>query len=199
MDRGHWVEAAGLIDSARIMISDHRLDDYAISVLTSAAAARIALHGGDLHTASVELTRAMRARQYCTYACPGLAVRARLSLARTFFATGDHATAHHLVRECEDVLLRRPRLGVLTDEVAAFRGVIVTDTKHSTGTTPLTPAELRLLPYLQTHLTIPEIGARLFVSRNTVSTEVGSIYRKLGVSSRSEAVDRATEIGLLGA
>ena len=66
------------------------------------------------------------------------------------------------------------------------------------GGPPLTPAELRLLPYLQTHLSIPEIGARLFVSRNTVSTEVGSIYRKLGVSSRSEAVERATAIGLLG-
>ena len=64
--------------------------------------------------------------------------------------------------------------------------------------TPLTPAELRLLPYLQTHLTIPEIGARLFVSKNTVGTEVGSIYRKLGVSTRSEAVERGISMGLLG-
>ena len=63
---------------------------------------------------------------------------------------------------------------------------------------PLTPAELRLLPYLQTHLTIREIGERLFVSRNTVSTEAGSIYRKLGVSSRSDAVIQAMRIGLLG-
>ena len=53
---------------------------------------------------------------------------------------------------------------------------------------PLTGAELRLLPYLQTHLTIGEIGERLFVSRNTVSSEVASIYRKLGVSSRNDAV-----------
>jgi LuxR family maltose regulon positive regulatory protein len=44
----------------------------------------------------------------------------------------------------------------------------------------------------------PEIGARLFVSRNTVRTEVSSIYRKLGVSSRTEAVERATALGLLG-
>ena len=62
---------------------------------------------------------------------------------------------------------------------------------------PLTPAELRLLPYLQTHLTIREIAERLFVSRNTVNSEVGSIYRKLGVSSRSDAVQQATAIGLL--
>jgi LuxR family maltose regulon positive regulatory protein len=56
-----------------------------------------------------------------------------------------------------------------------------------------------LLPYLQTHLTIREIAARLFVSRNTVNSEVSSIYRKLSVSSRNEAVQRATTIGLLGA
>ena len=66
------------------------------------------------------------------------------------------------------------------------------------GGSPLSPAELRLLPYLQTHLTIREIGERLFVSRNTVSSQVGSIYRKLGVSSRGDAVQQATAIGLLG-
>jgi LuxR family maltose regulon positive regulatory protein len=198
MDHGRWVEAAALVDDGLRAIDEHRLHDYAISVLTFAAAARIALHRGDPQTASMELVRAMRARQYCTYVIPGPAVRARLSLARTFFATGDHATAHHLVRECEDVLLRRPSLGVLTDEVAAFREIIDAETNGPVGAPPLTPAELRLLPYLQTHLTIPEIGARLFVSRNTVSTEVGSIYRKLGVSSRNDAVDRATAVGLLG-
>ena len=67
------------------------------------------------------------------------------------------------------------------------------------GGPPLTSAELRLLPYLQTHLTLREIGERLFVSRNTVSSEVSSIYRKLGVSSRGAAVEQATTIGLLGA
>ena len=66
------------------------------------------------------------------------------------------------------------------------------------GAPPLTAAELRLLPYLQTHLTLAEIGERLFVSRNTVGSEVTSIYRKLGVSSRADAVRQATAVGLLG-
>ena len=61
----------------------------------------------------------------------------------------------------------------------------------------LTGAELRLLPYLATHLMFPEIASRLFISRNTVKTEAVSIYRKLGVSSRSEAIERAVEVGLL--
>jgi DNA-binding CsgD family transcriptional regulator/nucleotide-binding universal stress UspA family protein len=61
----------------------------------------------------------------------------------------------------------------------------------------LTAAELRLLPYLQTHLTAYEIAERLFLSNHTVKTEVKSIYRKLGVSSRAQAVARGRELGLL--
>ena len=54
-----------------------------------------------------------------------------------------------------------------------------------------------MLPYLATHLTFPEIASRLFISRNTVKTEAVSIYRKLTASSRSEAIERAIEVGLL--
>jgi LuxR family maltose regulon positive regulatory protein len=63
---------------------------------------------------------------------------------------------------------------------------------------PLTSAELWLLPYLQTHLTAGGIAERLFISVHTVNAQVRSIYRKLGVSSRKDAVQRATAIGLLG-
>ena len=88
---------------------------------------------------------------------------------------------------------------MLVDEVSAFRGIVTSSAGvGAAGGSPLSPAELRLLPYLQTHLTIREIGERLFVSRNTVNTEIGSIYRKLGVASRGDAVQQATAIGLLG-
>ena len=81
----------------------------------------------------------------------------------------------------------------------SFRGILTSSpVLGATGGSPLSPAELRLLPYLQTHLTIREIGERLFVSRNTVNSQVGSIYRKLGVSSRGDAVQRASMVGLLG-
>jgi hypothetical protein len=53
-------------------------------------------------------------------------------------------------------------------------------------------------PYLQTHLTADKIAERLFLSSHTVKTEVKAIYRKLGASSRNDAVQRATAIGLLG-
>lgn len=55
----------------------------------------------------------------------------------------------------------------------------------------LTGAELRLLPLLATHLSFREIADQLQVSRNTVKTQAISIYRKLGVSGRSEAMAAA--------
>ena len=64
------------------------------------------------------------------------------------------------------------------------------------GASSLTAAELRLLPLLSTHLSFREIGERLFVSSHTVKTQAYSAYRKLGVSSRSEAVARVHELGL---
>jgi LuxR family transcriptional regulator, maltose regulon positive regulatory protein len=61
----------------------------------------------------------------------------------------------------------------------------------------LTAAELRLLPLLSTHLAFPQIGERLFISRTTIKTQAHSIYRKFGVSSRDQAIERAVELGLL--
>jgi LuxR family maltose regulon positive regulatory protein len=200
MDDGRWEEGAEHLDVALTAIDAHRMFDYASCILAFAGAARLAVHRGDLKEADRQHTRAMRARPSCTFVLPFLAVRVRLQLAKVSFAIGDHTTARHLLREIDDVLLHRPALGALVDEVAEFRQIVTSSPQlGATGASPLTPAELRLLPYLQTHLTIREIAERLFVSRNTVSSEVGSIYRKLGVSSRNAAVEQATMTGLLGA
>ena len=93
------------------------------------------------------------------------------------------------------MLRHRPALGTLVAEVSALREMLTSSAREGTGGTPLSPAELRLLPYLQTHLTFREIGERLFMSRNTISSQVSSIYRKLGVSSRTDAVRQASDAG----
>jgi LuxR family transcriptional regulator, maltose regulon positive regulatory protein len=62
----------------------------------------------------------------------------------------------------------------------------------------LSPGELRVLRYLPTNLSRPEIAGELSVSRNTVSTHLRNIYAKLGVRDRSSAVQRARELRLLG-
>jgi LuxR family maltose regulon positive regulatory protein len=65
------------------------------------------------------------------------------------------------------------------------------------GASTLTGAELRLLPLLSTHLSFPEIAGELFLSRNTIKSQAISIYRKLGAASRSQAIARSRELGLL--
>jgi LuxR family maltose regulon positive regulatory protein len=63
----------------------------------------------------------------------------------------------------------------------------------------LSPTELRVLRYLPTNLSRPEIASELSVSVNTVNTHVRNIYAKLQASDRSSAVQRARELRLLSA
>ncbi len=199
MDRGEWAQASEHLELALATIEQYRMYDYAVSLLAFAGAARLAVHRGDLHETNRQLAQAMRSRQTSTFVIPWLAVRLRVQLAKVYFAIADATAARHLLREIDDILLHTLALGALVEDVAELRQQLAAPTPAgSTAGPPLSPAELRLLPYLQTHLTFPEIASRLFVSHNTVRSEVGSIYRKLGVSSRSEAVQCATAIGLLG-
>jgi LuxR family transcriptional regulator, maltose regulon positive regulatory protein len=64
---------------------------------------------------------------------------------------------------------------------------------------PLSESELRVLRYLPSNLTAPDIAGELFVSTSTVKTHMRHVYEKLGVHRRTEAVERARELGLLGA
>jgi LuxR family maltose regulon positive regulatory protein len=196
MDAGDWSEARDHVELAFAKIAEKQMGDYVLSVLAYAAAARLALHDGDMHQSRARMVEAMRARPRATYVLPFVAVRLRIQLAKLFSALNNPNAARQLLREIYEILTRRPQLGSLVDHTEELR--IVLADAPATGSSPLTPAELRVLPYLQTHLTLAAIGQRLFVSRPTVSSQVTSIYRKLGVSSRQEAVERATSIGLLG-
>jgi LuxR family maltose regulon positive regulatory protein len=62
----------------------------------------------------------------------------------------------------------------------------------------LTESELRVLRYLPSNLSAPEIAAELFLSTSTVKTHMRHIYEKLDAHRRTEAVDRARTLGLLG-
>ena len=142
--------------------------------------------------------RAARARPALTYAAPFLSVQARLQLARVYLELSDATGARTVLRETRDILQLRPDLGVLPQQADELRSMLDTIRGETVGVSSLTSAELRLLPLLATHLTFREIGERLYVSRHTVKSQAISVYRKLGVSSRSEAIERAHQLGLLG-
>jgi LuxR family maltose regulon positive regulatory protein len=132
------------------------------------------------------------------HAMPWMTVEVGLELTRAHLALGESAAARTILAETERVLELRPDLGSLVGEARELRDrVAATSGPAGAWAMSLTGAELRLLPYLATHLTFPEIATRLFISRNTAKTEAVSIYRKFGASSRSQAIERAIEVGLL--
>jgi LuxR family transcriptional regulator, maltose regulon positive regulatory protein len=88
---------------------------------------------------------------------------------------------------------------LLADVVDLVRGEPARsiDREHLPEPEELSPTELRVLRYLPTNLTRPEIASELCVSVNTVNTHIRSIYSKLGTRDRSAAVARARELRLL--
>ena len=121
-----------------------------------------------------------------------------MALARASLLLGDRGGAETVLVEARGFLVRQP------DAVRAIRQVdevseLVAQMKHQApgGSSSLTTAELRVLHYLPTNLTLAAIGSRLYISRYTVKTHCQAIYRKLDATSRAEAVDTARRLGLL--
>jgi LuxR family transcriptional regulator, maltose regulon positive regulatory protein len=200
MARGAWDLGERHLSEARAVARESNVEDYPAVTIMHAAAARMALHRADRSGAAAELTRAQRLRTVLTYAVPHFAVQARTELAKAHLALGDLAGARTLMREVDEILRRRPGLGVFARQAESLRVELAHSRDPSAlGASALTDAELRLVPMLPTHLSFPEIAAEVFLSRNTVKSTVHSIYRKLGTSSRSEAVSRLRDLGLLEA
>ena len=198
MARDDWERGERYLSEARSVARAGKLEDYPSVAILYAVAARMALHEADRPRAEAELTRAQRLRPGLTYAMPHMAVQARIELARCYLALSDFGAARTLLREADEILVRRPRLGVFVQQAADLRADLSRARGPSAlGASALTTAELRLLPMLSTHLSFPEIAEEMFLSRHTVKAEAMSIYRKLGASSRSQAVGRARELALL--
>jgi len=197
IERGDWAAAAPFIAHALELVTRGPFDDYWTSALVFATAARAAAHRGDLAEARERARCAARLRPLLTYALPVVSLQALLELARAYLSLIDPEGARATLEQARGILQQRPDLGILADAARTLDarvGQIVQATPVAASA--LTAAELRLVPLLPTHLTYPEIGERLFISRHTVKTHAGSIYRKLGASSRAEAVERIKELGL---
>jgi LuxR family maltose regulon positive regulatory protein len=195
--RDDWVDARTLAERAVAIMESGQFDDYWTSALVYAWAARVALQRGDLPQGRELVSRAARLRPLLNYALPVVSVQALLEMAGTYIALADQGGAGAVLRQAHDIFQQRPSLGFLPQRAHELRGKLDTIRAGALGASSLTAAELRLLPLLSTHLSFPEIGERLHVSRHTIKTQAISIYRKLGVSSRSETINQMHEVGLL--
>ena len=197
MARDSWADAERHLRHASSLVHGAHLEEDVTSSMVYAIQARRAIRDGDQAAAHRHLIAAQRLCPRLTYGIPWLAVQVRLQLARSYLSMADPAGARTLVREIDEIVHHRPDLGVLGAQLDELRVQIESIHASSPGMSTLTKAELRLLPHLSTHLTFPEIGERLHLSRHTIKTQAISIYRKLGVSSRSEAIERARDLGLI--
>ncbi len=197
--RGDYPAADVLAFQARALVKDGHLEDYPTTAVELALCARARLRQGRWDEARADIEKAHLLSQSVVDALPWFAVQAQLELARAHVTLRDANAARGLLTEVAEILERRPGLGILAEQAETVHGQIDMMPTASGPGSGLTTAELRVLPLLQTHLSFREIGERQFVSRNTIKTQAISIYRKLGVSSRSGAIERAGELGLIDA
>jgi LuxR family transcriptional regulator, maltose regulon positive regulatory protein len=198
--RGEHERADALSEEAHSLVESGNLGSYPTSAVAFIARARSRLRHGQWDRARQQLTVAARLTPALTSALPWLAVQVRLELGSAYVTLRDVDAAERVLEEARAILEVRPALGVLAARVAGLEEEIAAIPPAPNGSgSGLTPAELRVLPLLSTHLSFREIGKRLFVSRNTIKTQAISVYRKFGVSSRSEAVARARDLGLVEA
>jgi LuxR family maltose regulon positive regulatory protein len=191
-------DADAFADQAASLAADEPPAESLVALLVEAVGARMAARRGDRLEAAARLERADELLGYATHAVPWLATIALLELVhvRLVLANADGARGH--LRQVADIFRVRPRLGVLVQQSADLdRRTRALAEPGGRWASSLTPAERRLLPLLATHLSFREIGERLYVSRNTVKTQAIAVYRKFGVTSRSEAIARAIALGLI--
>jgi LuxR family maltose regulon positive regulatory protein len=197
-EAGDWAAAAEYARESSTLTPRAGQAEYATGVPAHLAEATVALHRGDPRAARASLNRAQR-----LYAGPALAAfpwlgaQLAIGLGRILLELGDRAGAEVKAVDARRFLARLTTDGVLGDRYRDFATAL-----HDHGereTTLLSTAEMRILDLLPTHLTLAEIADRLYLSRNTVKSQVAAVYRKLNASNRTEAVHAGRTYGLLTA
>ena len=195
--REDWEEAGALVTRARAQVERHGLDGYPTSALVLAASALVRSHRGRVEGAQRDLADALALRAQLTDFAAWYEVELSVVLGRAAVRLSDVNAARELLTDASRSIGRLGGAAMLEAWLAESWARL--DAPASAPPSSLTTAELRTLHFLPTHLSFREIGERVYVSANTVKTQANSVYRKLDVSCRSEAVSRARQLGLLDA
>jgi LuxR family maltose regulon positive regulatory protein len=195
---GDWELAEERCARALMLIERHRLGESPTSALAFSVAALVSAQRGRADAAKESLRRSMQLLGMLDGYAAWQGLETRILLARAAARLTDVAAARTLLAEASRASRRLPDAAILSrwlDEAVAeldSRAAAALE-----GSASLTLAELRILRFLPTHLSFREIGDRLHVSTNTVKSQAHAVYRKLDACSRSEAVARASSIGLI--
>ncbi len=190
-----WQVAEMLASQARAQIERSRLGDYPTAALALAVSAFVRSHRGMTAEAAADLHAGVRLMRRLDEFAAWYEAQTRIVLARAAARLDEIGLSQDLLGEARRLARRMPEATLLADWL--HLGEVETETISAAAVGDLTPAELRILGYLPTHHSFPQLAAQAHVSPNTVKTQARAVYRKLGVSSREEAVERARSIGLL--
>jgi LuxR family transcriptional regulator, maltose regulon positive regulatory protein len=198
VEEGDWDRGVNLIARGVHQVQHHSLAGHPASALTFAVSAYVRSHVGHVDEGKRDARRASQLLTGLSNFIPWYEAETRIVLARAVLRLADVGAARALLAEASQFARRVPDATVFGGWLDDAWGLV--DSVSATalaGPATLTMAELRILRFLPTHLSFREIGGRLHVSTNTVKTQAHAVYRKLDVRSRSDAVARAAEIGLL--
>jgi LuxR family maltose regulon positive regulatory protein len=195
---GDPTRAWSLTRRARCLAVEHGLERTPSMAIVNAIHALAAASTGDAATARADWQLARSQISHMKDLNGWGNIQTRIALAQTSLVLADRVGAETMLRELRELLVPQPDATRAHAQVAQLEDMVRNLRSNSAiGASSLTTAELRVLHYLPTNLSLAEIGGRLFVSRYTVKTHCASIYRKLNATSRSEAVETARRFGLL--
>jgi LuxR family maltose regulon positive regulatory protein len=199
VEEGRLGRAEQLAHSARDIVTD---DAIGLSESPQASIAAIAVGAvlagqGRFEDARGELEQALRSRRQWSGISQWPTIETLLRLAPVRLELGDLPGAIALLGEAREVLTSFPEgAGAQLDRLERLERRLAGPPRTRRAAEPLTERERAVLRLLRGTLSTREIGQELYLSGNTIKTHTRSIYRKLGVSSRRDAVERGRELGL---
>jgi len=198
LEQGDLDEAVELSSRALEIAELHRLDGVLVAVSIYAIGSLVAAQDGDRATSLAASMATTRLLARMNDLSPRTPLLCNLVLAEAALSRGDPAAAAEFATEARRAGRREPGAQRLHDRLDALQDRLNTLPAGPASAIPhVTPAELRLLEYLPTHLSMQEIAERLGITRNTAKSQNVAIYRKLGVASRSDAVAEARRLNII--
>jgi len=197
-DEGHLEEAESLAREARALVERFGLQGVPQSSWVPIALGHMLAKRGKLAEAQTELESGLSARRTLPSLSPWPALIGLLTLAPVSSARGDRGGAREVLAEARSILERHPDAGIFP-ELLERQERKLRARKPPKGQLDgeLTEREVDVLRLLNGELSTRQMAKSLYVSPSTIRTHIKSIYRKLGVSSREQAVEEAHARGLI--
>jgi LuxR family maltose regulon positive regulatory protein len=195
LDDDKTSEAVDLMTLTRTGVQRFGTSEYPTSAVVYAVSALVRARSGQTQAAGADVKQTVRLLGMLSDFAPWEEAGARVVLARALLLLDDVAGARAQLADASPHMRRMPDAVVLQEWSTKVAEQAAN--APASGRWPLTAAELRLLHYLPTHLSFREIADELVVSVNTVKSQAQSVYRKLGVASRREAIACAEAAGLV--